>query len=80
MRRAEQVIAMGLRFVWLGLVFGISVIETPLKFMAPGTTTPLGLGLYRARRREADRAACPRRVTCPAVAPVSAATAIEGAS
>jgi hypothetical protein len=47
MRRAEQVIAIGLPFVWLGLVLGISVIETPLKFMAPGITTPLGLGIGR---------------------------------
>jgi hypothetical protein len=47
MRRAEQVIAIGMPFVWLGLVFGISVIETPLKFMAPGITTGLGLGIGR---------------------------------
>ncbi len=47
MRRAEQIIAVGLPFVWLGLVVGISVIETPLKFMAPGITTQLGLGIGR---------------------------------
>lgn len=47
MRRAEQVIAIGLPFVWFGLVVGISVIETPLKFLAPGITTPLGLGIGR---------------------------------
>jgi hypothetical protein len=47
MRRVEQVIALGLPFVWVGLVLGISVIETPLKFRAPGITTPLALGIGR---------------------------------
>lgn len=30
---------------WLGLVFGLSFIEAPLKFQAPGITTELGLGI-----------------------------------
>jgi hypothetical protein len=47
MHRAEQVLALALPFVWLGLVLGISVIETPLKFRAPGITIPLGLGIGR---------------------------------
>ena len=47
MRRAEQLIAIALPFLWLGLVVGISVIETPLKFRAPGITTPLALGIGR---------------------------------
>lgn len=33
--------------VWMGLVIGLSFIETPLKFAAPGITTPLGLGIGR---------------------------------
>lgn len=33
--------------VWLGLIIGISLIETPLKFQAPGMTIPLGLGIGR---------------------------------
>jgi hypothetical protein len=33
--------------VWLGLVLGISLIEAPLKFTAPGITIPLGLGIGR---------------------------------
>ncbi|WP_405218785.1 hypothetical protein [Agrococcus sp. Ld7] len=33
--------------VWLGLIVGISLIETPLKFQAPGMTIPLGLGIGR---------------------------------
>jgi hypothetical protein len=34
-------------FTWLGMVLGISFIETPLKFRAPGVTVPLGLGIGR---------------------------------
>jgi hypothetical protein len=45
--RTEQLLALALPFVWLGLVLGISVIETPLKFRAPGITIPLGLGIGR---------------------------------
>jgi len=33
--------------VWLGLLLGISLIEAPLKFTAPGITIPLGLGIGR---------------------------------
>lgn len=33
--------------VWLGLIIGISFIEAPLKFQAPGITIPLGLGIGR---------------------------------
>lgn len=30
--------------LWLGLLLGISFIETPLKFMVPGMTLGLGIG------------------------------------
>lgn len=33
--------------LWLGLIVGISLIEAPLKFTAPGITIPLGLGIGR---------------------------------
>lgn len=33
--------------IWLGLILGISFIEAPLKFQAPGITIPLGLGIGR---------------------------------
>ena len=33
--------------IWAGLVIGISFIEAPLKFQAPGITIPLGLGIGR---------------------------------
>ncbi|MDI3331587.1 MAG: hypothetical protein QJR09_12775 [Micrococcus sp.] len=32
---------------WLGMIVGISLIEAPLKFTAPGITLPLGLGIGR---------------------------------
>jgi hypothetical protein len=34
-------------FTWLGMVIGISFIEAPLKFRAPGVTIPVGLGIGR---------------------------------
>jgi hypothetical protein len=39
--------AAALTFVWVGLVLGISFLEAPLKFRAPGVTIPLGLGIGR---------------------------------
>ena len=33
--------------IWLGMIIGISLIEAPLKFTAPGITIPLGLGIGR---------------------------------
>lgn len=33
--------------IWLGIIIGISLIEAPLKFTAPGITIPLGLGIGR---------------------------------
>lgn len=47
MTGAEHVLAIALPFVWLGLVVGISLIEAPLKFRAPGITLALGLGIGR---------------------------------
>ena len=34
-------------FTWLGLVLGISFIEAPVKFRAPGITVELGVGIGR---------------------------------
>ncbi|GCE45912.1 hypothetical protein EI42_02668 [Thermosporothrix hazakensis] len=36
-----------LPLLWAGLVFGISFLEAPLKFRAPGITRTLGLGIGR---------------------------------
>jgi len=33
--------------IWIGLVFGLSFIEAPIKFQAPGISTKLGLGIGR---------------------------------
>ncbi|QFU90349.1 hypothetical protein [Amycolatopsis sp. YIM 10] len=40
-------VAAALTFTWLGMVLGISFLEAPLKFRAPGVTVPLGLGIGR---------------------------------
>ncbi|MDO5663514.1 MAG: hypothetical protein Q4G40_12525 [Brachybacterium sp.] len=46
-----RVLAPALRLIlpalWMGLIIGLSFIEAPLKFQAPGITTPLGLGIGR---------------------------------
>ena len=47
MTTTGQVIGAGTAFAWLGMVLGISFLETPLKFRAPGITLPLGLGIGR---------------------------------
>lgn len=39
--------AAALLLVWLGLVLGISFLEAPLKFRAPGVTLAVGLGIGR---------------------------------
>jgi hypothetical protein len=44
-----------LTFVWVGLVVGISFLEAPLKFRAPGVTIPLGLGIGRLVFRALNR-------------------------
>ena len=55
MTHAQQLLAIALPFTWLGLVLGISVLETPLKFRAPGITLPLGLGIGRLVFRALNR-------------------------
>ena len=40
-------VAAAATFVWLGMVLGISFLEAPLKFRAPGVTLPIGLGIGR---------------------------------
>ncbi|QRP50050.1 hypothetical protein [Amycolatopsis sp. FDAARGOS 1241] len=42
-----MVVAGAIGLVWLGMVLGISFLEAPLKFRAPGVTVPLGLGIGR---------------------------------
>jgi hypothetical protein len=40
-------IATAVVFVWLGMVLGISFLEAPLKFRAPGVDLRVGLGIGR---------------------------------
>ncbi|GAB3391615.1 hypothetical protein GCM10027568_17470 [Humibacter soli] len=40
-------IQIAVTFVWLGLVLGISFLEAPIKFRAPGITVELGVGIGR---------------------------------
>lgn len=40
-------VAAAVTFTWVGLIVGISFIEAPLKFRAPGVTIPIGLGIGR---------------------------------
>ncbi|MCG7309772.1 hypothetical protein [Brachybacterium sp. ACRRE] len=40
-------VVLALTFVWIGLIVGLSFIEAPVKFQAPGVTLALGLGIGR---------------------------------
>lgn len=44
---AVPAVQVAVAFVWLGMVLGISFLEAPLKFRAPGITVPLGVGIGR---------------------------------
>lgn len=47
MKKALLVLLIAVLFIWLGMVAGISFLEAPLKFRAPGITRELGLGIGR---------------------------------
>ncbi len=47
MNHTSSALVSAFTFTWLGLVIGISFIEAPVKFRAPGVTIPLGLGIGR---------------------------------
>ncbi|HWD05297.1 MAG TPA: hypothetical protein VG674_22895 [Amycolatopsis sp.] len=42
-----MVVAGAIGVLWLGLVLGISFLEAPLKFRAPGVSLAVGLGIGR---------------------------------
>ena len=44
---ASVAVAVAALFTWLGMVLGISFLEAPLKFNAPGVTVRIGLGIGR---------------------------------
>lgn len=55
---AASSVAVAAVFVWLGMVLGISFLEAPLKFRAPGITTQLGLGIGRLVFRALNVSEC----------------------
>ena len=72
-------------FTWFGLVLGISFLEAPLKFRAPGVTTQLGLGIGRvvfaaliAFRGKRGRVSPRRRTGLGAYGPVFHPDAVSG--
>jgi asparagine N-glycosylation enzyme membrane subunit Stt3 len=44
---AVPAVQTAITFVWLGMVLGISFLEAPIKFRAPGITIELGVGIGR---------------------------------
>ena len=42
-----RIASVAVPFIWFGLLLGISFIEAPIKFYAPGITLGLGLGIGR---------------------------------
>jgi hypothetical protein len=54
--RVQAVALVALPFVWLGAVLAISGLEAPLKFRAPGVTTPVALSIGRLVFRALNRA------------------------
>jgi hypothetical protein len=45
MRKFSNIIVIAVIFIWVGMICGISFLEAPLKFQAPGITLELGLGI-----------------------------------
>lgn len=74
-----QLLQVALPFLWLGMVAAISLIETPLKFRAPGMTVPLGVGIGRLVFKAMNRVElvlCAVLVLVAFVATESAASAV----
>ncbi|MCL2514351.1 MAG: hypothetical protein FWD85_05440 [Microbacteriaceae bacterium] len=69
--------AAALTFVWVGLVVGISFLEAPLKFRAPGVTIPLGLGIGRLVFRVLNRVELVLAVLIAAGAAAAASARIQ---
>jgi hypothetical protein len=73
-------------FGWLGMVAGVSFLEAPLKFRAPGITPRLGLGIGRLVFAALNRVelvllaviAVALLVGAPSPAMVAAAAAVAG--
>ncbi len=50
-----QAAVVAITFVWFGMVAGISFLEVPLRFRAPGVTLQVGLGIGRLVFRALNR-------------------------
>ena len=55
MSARATVVFLAVPLVWLGMVPGISSLEIPLKFRAPGVTVSLGPGICRLIFRAPQR-------------------------
>lgn len=45
MKKAAQYLLIIIPFLWAGILLGISFLEAPLKFQAPGVTLQIGAGI-----------------------------------
>ncbi|MFI7426868.1 hypothetical protein ACIBPB_07755 [Micromonospora sp. NPDC049836] len=78
--RLTAVVLIAVPFVWLGMVLAISLLETPLKFRAPGITVPLGLGIGRLvfRALNAAELALAATLTLAVLTSTAGRSTIEG--
>lgn len=53
-----RILFSSLPLIWCGMVMGISFMEAPLKFKAPGITPALGAGIGRLVFRTLNRIEC----------------------
>jgi hypothetical protein len=80
--QAASAVAVAATFVWLGMVLAISLIDTPLKFRAPGVTLQIGLGIGRLVFRAlnaCELALAAVVVGCVAVKPPATGIAVAAA-
>lgn len=82
----QLVVLLAVPFIWCGMVAAISLLETPLKFKAPGITVELAVGIGRLvfKALNTVEAALAVALTAAAVAgprqvPAAAAAAIAAA-
>lgn len=75
---ASTALAVAVVFTWLGMVLGISFLEAPLKFRAPGVDLRTGLGIGRLVFRGLNSAETALAVVL--VITVGAGTASAGAT
>jgi hypothetical protein len=77
---AAAVVQAAVPFTWLGMVLAISLMETPLRFRAPGITVPLGLGIGRLVFRALAAAELALAVALTAALVLANGTGVMGAA